>query len=360
MNLAIMSTLLRLSTALAFVLAANLAVVPATQAAQAGHKPRLLVLTDIENGPDDAMSMVRFLVYANHYDIEGLAATTSTHQCARVAPQRIRQIVAACGKVRATRMAAAVDRFVAKLRVYAMMEGDTPSFLNLVDNGLSDPEHPDWGGWGGRYELYTSRKERWFEQPETRPTWTNAQDEVLGVDGKWDTTNHATIWRWRSAMQNDFAARMVLGPGPQHGAAHGKPDAAAVAPRCQVGHGPARQSILRRMARLAPQDHMPGLYKASQDIVLLGARRSPSASLLYLEVSEPGNPRQSFDINLYKTGLDVAAVAAPLQQAARCLVVPPEQLDSQLQRLGPCRLGHLSSGLDRHGQPFLTVYAEIH
>jgi hypothetical protein len=120
------------------------------------------------------------------------------------------------------------------------------------------------------------------------------------------------------------------------------------------------QSILRRMARLAPQDHMPGLYKASQDIVLLGARRSPSASLLYLEVSEPGNPRQSFDINLYKTGLDVAAVAAPLQQAARCLVVPPEQLDSQLQRLGPCRLGHLSSGLDRHGQPFLTVYAEIH
>jgi hypothetical protein len=68
MNLAIMSTLLRLSTALAFVLAANLAVVPATQAAQAGQKPRLLVLTDIENGPDDAMSMVRFLVYANHYD----------------------------------------------------------------------------------------------------------------------------------------------------------------------------------------------------------------------------------------------------------------------------------------------------
>ena len=36
-----------------------------------------------------------------------------------------------------------------------LMEGDTPSFLNLIGNGLSDPEHPDWGGWGGRYELYT-------------------------------------------------------------------------------------------------------------------------------------------------------------------------------------------------------------
>ena len=89
-----------------------------------------------------------------------------------------------------------------------MMEGDTPSYLNLINNGLSDPEHPNWGGWGGRYELYTPRTEKWFLKPETRPIWTNVQDEVLGNDGEWHTTNHATIWRWRSAYQNDFAARM--------------------------------------------------------------------------------------------------------------------------------------------------------
>jgi len=89
-----------------------------------------------------------------------------------------------------------------------MMEGDTPSFLNLINHGLSDPEHPDWGGWGGRYELYTPRTEKWFLEPETRPIWTNVQDEVLGKDGEWHTTNHATIWRWREACQNDFAARM--------------------------------------------------------------------------------------------------------------------------------------------------------
>ena len=88
------------------------------------------------------------------------------------------------------------------------MEGDTPSFLNLVNNGLSDPERPHWGGWGGRYELYTPRTERWFLEPETRPIWTNVQDEVLGNDGQWHTTNHATIWRWRKAYQNDFSARM--------------------------------------------------------------------------------------------------------------------------------------------------------
>ncbi|MDP2852550.1 MAG: DUF1593 domain-containing protein [Gallionella sp.] len=89
-----------------------------------------------------------------------------------------------------------------------LMEGDTPSFLGLVDNGLNAPDHPDWGGWGGRYELYTPRFQKWHLEPETRPFWSDAADEVLGVDGNWHESNHATIWRWRSAYQNDFAARM--------------------------------------------------------------------------------------------------------------------------------------------------------
>lgn len=327
-------------------------------------KPRVFVLTDIENEPDDAMSLVRFLTYASQFDIEGIAATTSVHQQQRVAPGRIRHIVAAYGKVRdnlevhevgyptagslldrvteglpdygmegvgegkdspaseslitaadkddprpmwvtiwggpsvlaqalwkvrETRTADELSRFIAKLRVYTisdqddsgpwlreqfpdlfcvaspgfsaggayhhatwsgisgdqfhgrfvgadftlvsnewldknvrqkgplgreyprweyLMEGDTPSFFNLVDNGLSDPEHPHWGGWGGRYEFYTPRKQRWHLQQETRPLWTDAEDEVLGVDNRWHTDNHATIWRWREAYQNDFAARM--------------------------------------------------------------------------------------------------------------------------------------------------------
>ena len=330
----------------------------------AAEKPRIFILTDIENEPDDAMSMVRCLTYANHFDIEGLAATTSVHQQNRVAPERIREIVKAYGmvrdnleqhetgyptaddllqrvtegnpvyglkgvgdgkdspasqrlimaadkddprpmwvsvwggpnvlaqslwKVRATRSAEELRKFVAKLRVYTisdqddsgpwirqqfpdlfyiaspgfhsggayhhatwsgisgdyfhgrfsgadfqlvsnewldkhirrkgplgaeyprwefLMEGDTPAFFNLINNGLSDPEHPDWGGWGGRYEFYTPRKQKWHLQEETRPFWTDAEDEVLGIDNRWHTDNHATIWRWRSAYQNDFAARM--------------------------------------------------------------------------------------------------------------------------------------------------------
>jgi len=34
---------------------------------------------------------------------------------------------------------------------YFYAEGDTPSYLCLVDNGLRNAEDPSWGGWGGRF-----------------------------------------------------------------------------------------------------------------------------------------------------------------------------------------------------------------
>ncbi|MBT0671514.1 DUF1593 domain-containing protein [Novosphingobium profundi] len=91
-----------------------------------------------------------------------------------------------------------------------IMEGDTPAFLGLIHNGLASWTSPDWGGWGGRYI------ER---QPygETHPIWTQggdlfyrvaSQDTVTSSDGRPHTSDQATIWRWREAFQNDFAARM--------------------------------------------------------------------------------------------------------------------------------------------------------
>ena len=108
------------------------------------------------------------------------------------------------------------------------MEGDTPSWLNLVPNGLNEPEHPDWGGWGGRYEMYrpeySSLDTGGFTggvpvEPEPRALWTNAVDRYVPyVSGAYGRTilpdsaaissNKATLWRWREDFQNDFAARM--------------------------------------------------------------------------------------------------------------------------------------------------------
>ncbi len=106
------------------------------------------------------------------------------------------------------------------------MEGDTPSWLSLIPNGLNEPEHPQWGGWGGRYELYIPNfatiKKGDSDVPlksEIRKIWTNAIDSFTpyifsnyGRTVKLDTftysDNKVSLWRWRDDFQNDFAARM--------------------------------------------------------------------------------------------------------------------------------------------------------
>src|SRR6476660_6211575 len=57
------------------------------------ERQRVVVMTDIANEPDDQMSMVRFLVYANRFDVEGLIATTSTWMKNKVRPDVIRTLV---------------------------------------------------------------------------------------------------------------------------------------------------------------------------------------------------------------------------------------------------------------------------
>ena len=108
------------------------------------------------------------------------------------------------------------------------MEGDTPAFLALIPNGLNVPEHPDWGGWGGRYTLHIPEHSTLDPNgftggvpipPETRPIWTNADDTVtpyasktygraVGPADRSYTGFRETLWRWRDDFQNDFAARM--------------------------------------------------------------------------------------------------------------------------------------------------------
>lgn len=71
-------------------------------------------------------------------------------------------------------------------------EGDTPAFFYVLPNGLSDPEHPEWGNWGGRFE----RSGRGNE-------YVSAKDLLRGVPDML-----YPIHRWRTAYQNEFEARM--------------------------------------------------------------------------------------------------------------------------------------------------------
>lgn len=56
-------------------------------------KPRVFILTDITNEPDDAQSFCRYLTYSNQFDTEGVVATTSTWLRNKVAPEKLHEIV---------------------------------------------------------------------------------------------------------------------------------------------------------------------------------------------------------------------------------------------------------------------------
>jgi hypothetical protein len=466
---------------------------PPTQVDWFTGKPRVVVLSDIGNEPDDQMSFVRFLVYSNELDIEGLVASTSTWQRTVVHPETMREIVDTYGQVRPnlllhaggwptaaalravvtsgqpaygmaavgtdkmspgaamliraadrpdprplwvsvwggantlaqallhvreTRSPADVAAFVHKLRVYSIsdqddagpwirqnfpalyyivkpsppngeeyyyatwtgisgdvyyrngegadfrtvtnewleanirskgplgahypdyafiMEGDTPSYLGLLGNGLESYRNPSWGGWGGRYV---------FRQPygETHPIWSQggdlfprvtSQDTVIGVDRRPHTSDQATIWRWRQAYQNDFAARMDW----------------TVKPYARANHNP--QVRVNGIPGIAP--------------MVIDARVGTPVTLDAAGTRDPDRNRLQFTWFHYQeagfgTAPALAAVTLSRGRGPRTTVTPTATCRPQWLPSGPCPatgVAHVILAVTDTGSPSLTTYRRV-
>ncbi len=75
------------------------------------------------------------------------------------------------------------------------VEGDTPAFLYVWPNGLNEPEHPGFGGWGGYF--------MWGTGPDnvTKAYVNQAGTPAHAISKKYEA-------RFYPAIFNDFAARM--------------------------------------------------------------------------------------------------------------------------------------------------------
>ena len=92
----------RASLAVVVVFASRLvsAPIPASHVDDFTGHPRVVVISDIGNEPDDQMSLVRLLLYSNEIDVEALVAATSTWQKTAVHPETMRALIQAYGRVR--------------------------------------------------------------------------------------------------------------------------------------------------------------------------------------------------------------------------------------------------------------------
>ncbi|AWB21743.1 tryptophan halogenase [Methylobacterium currus] len=79
----------------------------------------------------------------------------------------------------------------------------------------------------------------------------------------------------------------------------------------------------------------------------------------YLEASEEPGPRLSYDLNLYATGLTVAAVEEVMGRAFAALGVPAAEAGAALAARRGETLGHVAAGLGRDGAPFVTLYSGV-
>jgi hypothetical protein len=90
--------------------------------------------------------------------------------------------------------------------VRGIKEGDTPSFLTLIPNGLFDPDRPWLGSWGGRFRGEGHQL-------------TDIPDPDIDTRADPDP-RMSSVYRWRAAFQNDFAARLDWCVKPFQGANH--------------------------------------------------------------------------------------------------------------------------------------------
>lgn len=106
-------------------------------------KPRVIVLTDIENEPDDAQSLVRSLTYVNQFEVEGIIATTSIWLRNQTAEWRIHEILEAYREVQPN-----LEKHETGYPTYNELKGKTKAGIPLYGmNGVGegkDSEGSDW------------------------------------------------------------------------------------------------------------------------------------------------------------------------------------------------------------------------
>ena len=114
-------------------------------------------------------------------------------------------------------------------------------------------------------------------------------------------------------------------------------------------------------------ERITGIYKTAKDRCMVGClhniidravEQAGDRNFIYLEVSETGSRRSSFDLNLYKSRLridDLEDILIDLQGRYKIKEPPFFRL---LELVGPKRLGHISGGITGDGEEFVTCYYE--
>lgn len=114
--------------------------------------------------------------------------------------------------------------------------------------------------------------------------------------------------------------------------------------------------ILQRVSHILEPERGEAARQAAEQLISLALARMSYRDILYLEVTEEGNPRLSFDINVYRANLQLAEIYPLLSMLCRRHSISFETFHSLYEGIKTKRLGHLAAGADKEGNSFFTVY----
>ncbi len=116
------------------------------------------------------------------------------------------------------------------------------------------------------------------------------------------------------------------------------------------------ENMLERLSDVFYGQEYRGPYEITESVINLASNRIGHDRFLYLEVEEEGNPRRSFDINMYRANIRMEELYALLMKVCRHYDISYEEFGTMYEPIKNQIFGHLSGGIDRQGRDFLTVY----
>ena len=114
--------------------------------------------------------------------------------------------------------------------------------------------------------------------------------------------------------------------------------------------------IQTRVKQLYVADTSATSLEIVDSVLRKASERVPIRELHYLEVNEETNPRRSFDLNLYDTGLTIADLRDDIVAMGNQFSQSQESIHALIDEIGHHRAGHLAAGTHRNGRDFFNVY----
>jgi hypothetical protein len=116
------------------------------------------------------------------------------------------------------------------------------------------------------------------------------------------------------------------------------------------------EDMLIRLSNILDSHKYRNLFEITEGFLGMAARKIPPHDMFYLEVAEENNPRRSFDINMYRAGIQLSELGPGLAKMCQHYGIPSEEFHAVSDRFKTKTFGHVSGGIDREGRDFLTVY----